>query len=82
MRDLWLRIRAHLIGDWHRCLTLFTVQLHLAALGYLTLYQLAPIFPPEVANMLPSPFRAPVVGIYSVLGIALRLISQRKKANG
>jgi hypothetical protein len=81
MRALLARIRAHLVDDWNRCLRLFTVQLHLFALGYLALYEIAPAFPPEVANMLPSPFRAPVIGGYSMLGIAFRLIAQ-KKPNG
>lgn len=81
MTTLWTRLRARLIDDWHRCLKLFTVRLHLAALAYLALYQLAPVFPPDIAGMLPSPFRAPVIGIYSLLGIALRLIAQKKPAS-
>jgi hypothetical protein len=81
MRALLARFRAHIVDDWNRCLRLFTVQLHLVALAYLALYQLAPAFPPEIAAMLPSPFRTTVIGGYSLLGIALRLIAQ-KKPNG
>jgi hypothetical protein len=75
----WLTSR--LVDDWHRALGFWSVRLHAAAILYLTLYALVPAFPPEIANMLPSPFRAPVIGAYSVLSIVLRLVAQ-KKPNG
>lgn len=66
-----------LVDDW-RCLARWwSVRLHALALLWVALYELAPVLPPEVTAMVPSPLRPQVIGAYSVLGILARLVAQR-----
>jgi hypothetical protein len=67
-----------LVPDWKRAWRWFTVQLHAAALSYLALYSIMPALDPSIAKLLPTPFQAPAIGIYALLGIVLRLIAQKR----
>jgi uncharacterized membrane-anchored protein len=72
----WLKAR--LVDDWHRGWRWLSVQLNAFALLWMGLYALAPVLPPELVAVLPSPYRGPVMASYAVLGIFFRFIAQRK----
>jgi hypothetical protein len=72
---------AYLAPEWRWFWRLMSVQIHFAAAGYLAVYEIMPALDPSIAKLLPTPFQAPAIGIYAVLGIVARLIAQ-KKPNG
>lgn len=72
---------AHLVPEWRRFWTLLSVQIHLAAGLYVAVYAMMPSLDPSIARLLPTPFQAPAIGLYAVLGIVARLIAQ-KSPNG
>lgn len=75
-------IKARLIDDWKRCLRLWSVRIHAAALAFLAIYELVPAVPAEVQALIPSQYRAPLIGLYALAGIAARIIKQKGAANG
>ena len=75
-------IRARLVDDCTRWWKLLSIQVHLAAVGYLALYEIMPSLDDSIAKLLPTPFQSAAFGIYAVLGIASRLIAQKKPDAG
>jgi hypothetical protein len=75
-------MKIRLVPDWSKALRWWSVQLHLAATGFLAVYALVPSVPPEIAAIIPPAYRAPLLALWAVLGLAARVIEQRSSANG
>jgi hypothetical protein len=78
MHNLLARIRARLVADWKDSWRWWSVRLHAAVALLALLVATVPGVPAELQAVIPAAWRAPLVAAYSLLGIALRLVQQRK----
>jgi hypothetical protein len=76
----WLKTR--LVDDWRNALKWSSVRLHLAMLGVATLYAVMPALDPQIAGILPEHLQGPLIGLYAIAGIALRLTKLKPNGEG
>lgn len=72
-------IEARLVDGWRDAWRWSSMRLHAFMLLWSAVYALAPALPPEIAAVIPSPFRPWALAGYALLGLAAR-VTQLKKS--
>jgi hypothetical protein len=74
------RFKVHLVEDWQCAHKWSSVRLHLVAIALNALFAAMPSLDPAIAGMLPKVFQSPVIGVYAIVALVLRLTRMRSGA--
>jgi hypothetical protein len=73
------KIQDRLVADWRSFWRWWSTWLHVIGTTLLGIVALTPQLPQELQNAIPVEYRAVILALWAGLGIAARIIQQKKK---